>query len=63
MKRTAGILTTLALFAVALVASAKAETLQASLALTPANEVPPIAGLNASAAFQITVTVVREPAA
>ncbi len=62
MKRTAGILTTLALFAVALVASAKAETIQASLALTPANEVPPIAGLNASAAFQITVTVVRDAA-
>lgn len=60
MKRTAGILVTLALFAVVLVTSTKAETVQAALALTPANEVPPIAGLNASAAFQITVTVVRD---
>lgn len=62
MKRTAGIFLTLALFAVALVASAKAETVQAALVLTPAAEVPPITGLNASGAFQITVTVVRDAA-
>ncbi|HEX8998783.1 MAG TPA: CHRD domain-containing protein, partial [Blastocatellia bacterium] len=60
MKRTAGFLVTLALLAVAFVTSTKAETVQAGLALSPANEVPPIAGLNASAAFQITVTVVRD---
>jgi uncharacterized protein (TIGR03437 family) len=60
MKRTAGFLVTLALLAVAFVTSTKAETVQAGLVLSPANEVPPIAGLNASAAFQITVTVVRD---
>src|SRR5262249_10974283 len=49
-----------ALLAFALAASVKAETVSTLLYLSPANEVPPIAGLNATGVFQVTVTVNRD---
>src|ERR1051326_4796704 len=61
MKRTAGfVISLLALLTLAFVTSTKAETVQAALLLSPANEVPPVTGIAASGAFQITVTVTRD---
>lgn len=61
MKRTAGFISLIALL-LSLTVSGLAETVASSLVLSPANEVPPIAGLNASASFQITVNVSRDAA-
>ena len=61
MKRTAGITASLfALLALALSISANAETVSAVVPLSPANENPPIAGLNAGGVFSITVVVNRD---
>ncbi|MEO6724718.1 MAG: CHRD domain-containing protein [Blastocatellia bacterium] len=49
-----------ALLVFAFAVSAKAETVSTVLYLTPANENPPIAGLNAIGAFQVTVAVTRD---
>lgn len=59
MKRTAGILVSL-LALVVMASSAFAETVSTGLILSPANENPPIAGLNAQGGFQITVNVTRD---
>jgi hypothetical protein len=48
-----------AIFLFALTA-VRAETVSASVPLSPANEVPPITGLNATGGFQITVNVTRD---
>ncbi|MFN0109450.1 MAG: CHRD domain-containing protein [Blastocatellia bacterium] len=59
MKRTAGLL--ISLLTVAMLATAAmAETVSTGLILSPANEVPPIAGLAAQGGFQITVAVTRD---
>ncbi|HQR33866.1 MAG TPA: CHRD domain-containing protein [Blastocatellia bacterium] len=59
MKRTAGFILSLTALVV-LAISASAETVSTGLILSPANENPPIAGLNAQGAFQITVVVTRD---
>ncbi len=61
MKRTAGyVASLLVLIIFVLGAVVKAETVSTTLVLSPANENPPIAGLNASGLFQITVNVTRD---
>lgn len=59
MKRTAGFIVSL-LILLTMVSSAFAETVSTGLILSPANENPPIAGLNAQGGFQITVNVTRD---
>lgn len=59
MKRTAGFILSLTALVV-MATSAFAETISTGLILSPANENPPIAGLNAQGAFQITVVVTRD---
>ena len=59
MKKAAGILVSfLVLFLTAI--SANAEIVSTGLILSPANEVPPVTGLNAQGGFQITVNVTRD---
>ena len=61
MKRTVGFTASLlALLLLAFSISANAETVTASLYLSPANENPPIAGLNATGAFVVTIVVNRD---
>jgi len=50
-----------AVAAVLLIASVRAETYTSTVTLSPANEVPPIAGLNASGTTLLTINVVRDP--
>ncbi|MGH9847696.1 MAG: CHRD domain-containing protein, partial [Blastocatellia bacterium] len=57
MKRTLASFAILFLFAAI---TAKAEVVSASVPLSPANEVPPVTGLNATGGFQITVNVTRD---
>lgn len=59
MKRTAGIFVSLLILFVMAI-SVKAETVSTGLVLSPANEVPPVTGLNAQGGFQITVNVTRD---
>ncbi len=54
------IIAAFALLVLTLAASARAETVSTTLYLTPANENPPIAGLNAIGGFQVTVAVTRD---
>lgn len=61
MKRTAGIVSSFLLLGMLLLSSSvMAETVTSTLLLSPANENPPIAGLDASGTFQITVNVTRD---
>jgi len=61
IKRTTGFaVSILAGLLLTLSSSARAESLTAAVLLSPANENPPIPGLNASGSFQITVTVTRD---
>lgn len=59
MKRTAGMWASF-LILMATAVLAKAEIVSSGLVLSPANEVPPITGLNAQGGFQITVNVTRD---
>lgn len=59
MKRTAGFIVSL-LILLTMVSSALAETVSTGLILSPANENPPVIGLNAQGGFQITVNVTRD---
>ena len=61
MKRTTGFVASVFVFVLlALVSQAKAETLTAFVPLSPANETPPIAGLNATGLAALTFTVNRD---
>ncbi len=61
MRRTVGFTASLlALLLLAFSISVKAETVTAVQYLSPANEVPPIAGLNATGGFAVTVVVNRD---
>ncbi|MGE0130477.1 MAG: CHRD domain-containing protein [Blastocatellales bacterium] len=61
MKRTVGFTTSLlALLLLAFSIPASAETVTASISISPANEVPPVAGLNASGGFLVSFTANRD---
>lgn len=61
MRRTVGFAASiLALLLLASSISAKAETLTAVQYLSPANEVPPITGLNATGGFAVTIVINRD---
>ncbi|MGH9803101.1 MAG: CHRD domain-containing protein, partial [Blastocatellia bacterium] len=67
MKRIARIILAMIVMAtivilamIVMVVAAKAEIVSTGLILSPANENPPIAGLNAQGGFQITVNVTRD---